>query len=66
LEVRVARDPAGVGIVVGDDGVGFDPDRVVRGLGLDNIRERAERAGGSVAVESAPGTGTTVRVALPD
>ncbi len=59
------RDAAGVSIVVGDDGTGFDPDRVVRGLGLDNIRERAERAGGSFAVESAPGTGTTVRVALP-
>jgi signal transduction histidine kinase len=65
VEVRVELDATGLSIVVGDDGAGFDPDQVVRGFGLDNIRDRAERAGGSLAVESAPGTGTTIRVVLP-
>jgi signal transduction histidine kinase len=65
VEVRVELDATGLNIVVGDDGAGFDPDQVVRGFGLDNIRDRAERAGGSLAVESAPGTGTTIRVVLP-
>lgn len=36
-----------------------------RGLGLLGMRERVERLGGSVAVESAPGEGTTIAVTLP-
>lgn len=35
------------------------------GLGLRGLRERAERLGGSVTVESAPGEGTTLGVSLP-
>ena len=35
------------------------------GLGLRGLRERAERLGGSVAVESTPGEGTTLGVTLP-
>ncbi len=43
VEVRVELDATGLSIAVGDDGAGFDPDQVVRGFGLDNIRDRAER-----------------------
>ncbi len=54
---------------VHDDGVGFDPLHPAaddgRGLGLVGMRERAERLGGSLAVESAPGEGTTLGVTLP-
>jgi signal transduction histidine kinase len=35
------------------------------GLGLALVRNVVERAGGSVEIESAPGSGTTVTVALP-
>jgi two-component system chemotaxis sensor kinase CheA len=36
-----------------------------RGLGLAIVRERAERLGGRVTVESEPGLSTTIRVILP-
>lgn len=36
-----------------------------RGLGLSIVRERAEKLGGSVAVESRPGHGTRFRIVLP-
>lgn len=52
-----------------DDGCGFDPEHVRthdgRGTGLAGIRRRAEGLGGRTTVESAPGEGTTVSVALP-
>lgn len=36
-----------------------------RGLGLAILREKAEKLGGTYAVESVPGTGTTFRLVLP-
>ncbi|MCS6843951.1 MAG: sensor histidine kinase [Caldilineales bacterium] len=50
---------------VQDDGVGFDPSAATEGFGLAAMRQRVEQLGGSVAVESAPGHGTTVAVMLP-
>jgi signal transduction histidine kinase len=51
-----------------DDGTGFhavSPNGAGRRLGLASMRERARAAGGRFAVESSPGAGTTVRVAVP-
>src|SRR5258706_1183685 len=36
-----------------------------RGLGLAIVREKVEKVGGSVSIESNPGTGTTFRLILP-
>jgi PAS domain S-box-containing protein len=49
-----------------DDGRGFDPGVAYPGhLGLRSMRERAEHAGGTLSLESVPGLGAVVRVALP-
>jgi PAS domain S-box-containing protein len=51
---------------ISDDGKGFDPASAPRGRwGMTTMRERAEAAGGRLTVESVPGSGTTVRAALP-
>jgi signal transduction histidine kinase len=65
--VRVARDDAGDGVLleVADDGAGFDPedpDVRARHLGLTSMEARAQRVGGRLAIRSAPGVGTTVRL----
>jgi two-component system chemotaxis sensor kinase CheA len=36
-----------------------------RGIGLDVVREAAERLGGQIAITSEPGRGTTVEIAAP-
>jgi two-component system chemotaxis sensor kinase CheA len=36
-----------------------------RGLGLAIVREKVEHLGGSISIESRPGTGTTFRIVLP-
>jgi PAS domain S-box-containing protein len=56
-------------LVVRDDGRGFDPCVAERqapsSLGLLGMRERALMRSGTVAIESAPGRGTEVRVVFP-
>ena len=51
---------------VSDDGAGFDPTGAFPGhLGLKSMRERAERLGGTLEIQSAPGEGTRIRVRIP-
>lgn len=47
-----------------DDGVGFDVTGSYRGSGLKNIRERIRGLGGELEITSAPGTGSTFRLAV--
>jgi signal transduction histidine kinase len=58
---------------VQDDGIGFDPaclsvslvGQSANGFGLKALRERVQQLGGTLSIESAPGKGTTIAVALP-
>jgi len=66
-EVRVAieSDRIEVAFTISDDGVGFDPARVSRGSGLNNMDDRLSVLGGRIAIASEPGRGTTVTGRLP-
>jgi PAS domain S-box-containing protein len=51
---------------VSDDGRGFDPTAVPPGhLGLAGMTTRAERLGGSLSIDSRPGSGTRILVEIP-
>ncbi|HYA09908.1 MAG TPA: GAF domain-containing sensor histidine kinase, partial [Gaiellaceae bacterium] len=63
--VDVLEDDANVHIVVSDDGSGFDPSVATAGFGLLGMRERVELLGGTLEIESAPGSGTTVTASMP-
>ena len=54
-------------VMIEDDGVGFEQERVQRGdhFGLLGLAERAEALGGTLTVESKPGGGTTIVVEVP-
>ena len=68
---RAAVRAGGAALTVADDGIGFScgPEGPAgasgRGLGLTSMRERAASVGGSLAVESVPGAGTTIRLEVP-
>jgi signal transduction histidine kinase len=53
-------------ILVQDDGNGFNPASPLEDKhnGLGNMRRRAEAIGGRLELQSAPGTGTTVRLVV--
>jgi signal transduction histidine kinase len=53
-------------LTIADDGRGRDPGQAdTGGLGLVNMRERARQLNGTFELESEPGRGMTVRVAVP-
>lgn len=58
-----------VGVVVHDNGAGFEvgrqPQRLQGHFGLDGMRHRMKRLGGSVTIESTPGGGTTITAEVP-
>jgi signal transduction histidine kinase len=67
VTLRLLKKDHRMEFTVEDNGVGFDPEETIvkraswGGLGLLSIKARTELSGGSFAVESAKGRGTTVR-----
>ena len=66
IDINAAYDNRQVALTIADDGCGFDVDASPKSapdsehFGLMTMRERAERVGGALRIESAPGSGTTV------
>jgi signal transduction histidine kinase len=67
VSVSLVREGKALVVTVADDGRGFDPAAIdaESHLGLRGMRERAEVAGGTLAVESVPGEGTRVALRVP-
>jgi signal transduction histidine kinase len=64
LRLKVAGDS--LVVEIRDDGAGFDASGQFPGhLGLESMRERAHRLGGSVEIISSTGQGTIVRAMIP-
>ena len=58
VTLSLRAEDGAVVLEIADDGVGFEPDGAVAGLGLRNMRERAFNIGARLDVESRPGAGT--------
>ncbi len=70
VEIVLRANPEQVILTIKDDGVGFDfpamrRDASQRGVGLVDMRERAEAIGGRLWVECKIGQGTLVQVQVP-
>lgn len=55
----------GVELRVRDNGQGFTPGKSDGGIGLSGMAERARLVGGELSVTSSPGSGTRVRLYIP-
>jgi PAS domain S-box-containing protein len=70
VEVSLQKLPSAFALTVKDDGKSFQADGVLHAkahkrLGLLGMRERVEMVGGNLRIESAPGSGTTIRAEIP-
>ena len=68
VNVHVRTQDGGIELEVTDDGIGFDPDVMDDrgGMGLSSMRERAEKLGATLTIQSAPGKGTQVLIRIAE
>jgi signal transduction histidine kinase len=73
VSIVIRRPDATLQVIVEDNGCGFEPGATAklgaqRGLGLDGMRERLSLIDGTLEIESAIGSGTTIfaRITLDD
>lgn len=73
VSLLLDQRPGELRVIVEDDGIGFEPPRPGSGVGVDSpvrlglsgMRERLSLIAGTVAIESEPGTGTTLFISVP-
>jgi len=65
VDVKLSFDDNSVEFCLSDDGSGFDTQQQFVGMGLDSMRERVESLNGDFFIQSEPGQGTKVCVAVP-
>jgi two-component system sensor histidine kinase DegS len=65
ITVQINQINDELGIIIEDNGIGFDAERVNKGIGLQSLDERCAKLGGSISFETGKGAGTTVFVDIP-
>jgi signal transduction histidine kinase len=65
VHLKLGIEDAELTFEVSDDGRGFDAATTPLGSGMQNMTDRLAALGGSIEVQSNPGTGTTVRGRIP-
>jgi PAS domain S-box-containing protein len=65
VTIQIRTDLSNATLSVEDNGVGFDPAEKKGGIGISNIRSRAESCGGTAQFISAPGKGCTLFINIP-
>jgi PAS domain S-box-containing protein len=67
VSVHAWNTPGRIAVKIADKGKGFDPEAIDprTSSGLHGMRERVRLLGGTLSIESAPGTGTVLTAELP-
>lgn len=64
-KVKVVLKDKNIVVKVTDDGVGFVPEKAKGGIGLKNLKKRADALNGVLQIKSQPGKGAVVEVLFP-
>ncbi|AEW01253.1 putative signal transduction histidine kinase [Niastella koreensis GR20-10] len=65
VRIAIEKSDDALSLVILDNGKGFDPDQQTRGIGLLNIRNRAETFGGTLTIDTKPMAGCRLEVQIP-
>jgi signal transduction histidine kinase len=65
LSIEVAINENQIMLIITDDGIGFDPKTVRKGIGLANIQRRVEMFAGTFNMNASPGKGCKLEISIP-
>lgn len=65
VEIRAERSEGHFQLVISDDGVGIEPERLERPATLRALRQRTQALDGVLRIESEPGKGTRLALTVP-
>jgi len=65
VAVSIRADGKIIHIEIADDGKGFDMGKKRQGIGISNMLNRVESFNGTMSIESAPGAGCKMLIAIP-
>ncbi len=65
IDIHLTCDESHCTLTVADDGCGFDPAGVTRGMGLTSIEYRARALGGAIDIAARPGKGAQLTCRFP-
>jgi PAS domain S-box-containing protein len=65
IEVRVFVYNQKLHMRIADNGIGFDPNVVKAGIGIANMKRRAELFSGKLEINSSPGEGCEILIIIP-
>lgn len=65
IRLEVCADGRSLWMLIADNGVGFDADKVHGGIGLANMKRRTELFSGTMTINSEPGNGCEVLITIP-
>ncbi|OEK01587.1 hypothetical protein BFP97_08675 [Roseivirga sp. 4D4] len=65
--IQLNENEDSVNLIVEDDGVGFNPEKldVNAGIGLTNLKARVSKLNGTLHIDSGLGAGTTISIDIP-
>ena len=62
--VQLTRTENELALLVEDNGLGYDPETVTKGMGTDNLSQRVQFIRGDISIQSAKGQGTSTMVTV--
>lgn len=62
INVQFIQDESHVSLSVQDNGKGFKPDLITKGIGLNNMKDRIAAANGTIDIHSSEGSGAEIYV----
>jgi|GEM_PF-6648350 len=65
IEISLTLTGNSIQMSISDNGVGFDPNKARTGIGLSNIKKRAELFNGKFSLDTAEGKGCRITVEIP-
>jgi two-component system sensor histidine kinase UhpB len=63
--VDIGVNNSGFTLTIQDDGIGFNTEKVPKGIGLKNIESRCSLFGGTMDLHTSPGKGCLLKISIP-